>query len=124
MDLQERINVLFQGAELAQKAGALTIDDAYIAKKAMDALRNNVAYREAFTILGDIAEKGQKAGVFSLKDAFLLYSAISGYEQVIPNEMPIQEPQPAPQQAPQQAPQVEPEPVQHTARTRKTKESN
>lgn len=123
MDLQERINVLFQGAELAQKAGALTIDDAYIAKKAMDALRNNVAYREAFTILGDIAEKGQKAGVFSLKDAFLLYSAISGYEQVIPNEMPIQEPQPAPQQAPQ-TPQAEPEPVQHTARTRKTKESN
>lgn len=116
MDLQERINVLFQGAELAQKAGALTIDDAYIAKKAMDALRNNVAYREAFTILGDIAEKGQKAGVFSLKDAFLLYSAISGYEQVIPNEMP--------DPAPQQAPQVEPEPVQHTARTRKTKESN
>ena len=93
MELQERINVLFQGAELAQKAGALTIDEAYYTKKAMDAIKNNVAYNDAFSILIQIAEKGQKAGVYTLKDAYLLYLAAEGYERVIPGE-PTQQPAP------------------------------
>ena len=41
MELQERISVLVQGVELAQKAGALTLDDAYMAKQAINALNNN-----------------------------------------------------------------------------------
>ena len=86
MDLQERIKVLFQSAELAQKAGALTIDDAYMAKRAMDALKSNVAYREAFSILIGIAEKGQKKGAYTLRDSYLIYLAIEGYENVIPSE--------------------------------------
>ena len=88
MDLQERINVLTQGAELAQKNGALTLNDAYYAKQAIDALNNNVSHKEAFEILIKIATTGQKKGVYSLKDAYLLYLAVENYESVIP--VPVQ----------------------------------
>ena len=94
MELQERINVLTQGAELAQKAGALTLDDAYIAKKAIDAIKQNVALKEAMTILVQTAEKGQKKGSYTLRDAHLLYLASENFESSIP--MPA--PQPIPVQ--------------------------
>lgn len=90
MELQERINVLKQGAEIAQRNGVLTLDEAYYAKQALDALANNTAYVEAFGILSKVASIGQKKGVYTLKDAYLLYLATTNYESVIP-------PQPQPQ---------------------------
>ena len=58
MELQERINVLIQGAEIAQKNGALTLDEAYYAKQAVDALKNNVSHKAAIDILIKIASIG------------------------------------------------------------------
>ena len=95
MELQERINVLKQGAEIAQRNGVLTLDEAYYAKQALDALANNTAYVEAFGILSKVAAIGQKKGVYTLKDAYLLYLATTNYESVIPQPQPQPQPQPA-----------------------------
>lgn len=84
MELQERINVLTQGAELAQKNGVLTLNDAYYAKQALDALKNNVSHKEAFEILVKIINQGQKKGVYALRDSYLLYLALDNYDSVIP----------------------------------------
>ena len=114
MELQERVNILTQGVELAQKKGILTLDDAYLAKIALDALKKNTSIKEAFDILIQTVSKGQKNGAYTLKDSHLLYVAIEGYESVIP--------QPAP-------PQSVPQPVETTAepvvekKTRTKKES-
>lgn len=116
MDLQERISILTQGVELAQKGGALTLDEAYLAKRAIDALKQNVAVKEAFEILIQTVTKGQKKGIYTLKDAHLLYLAVDGYEAVMPQ--PVQQP-PVQQPAPTTA-----EPVQEkTVLTKKKKES-
>lgn len=95
MDLQERINVLTQGAEIAQKNGALTLDEAYYAKQAIDALKNNTSYKAAFDILIKIATNSQKKGVYTLRDAHILYLASENIESVIPQPQP--QPQPKPQ---------------------------
>ena len=84
MELQERINVLIQGAELAQKNGVLTLDDAYYAKQAIDILKNDVTAKPAYDILIKIANLAQKKGVFSLKDSYFIYLAIENIERVIP----------------------------------------
>ena len=96
MELQERINVLTQGAELAQKNGVLTLNDAYYAKQALDALKNNVSHKEAFEILVKIINQGQKKGVYALRDSYLLYLALDNYDSVIPT---VAAPEPAPQTA-------------------------
>lgn len=114
MELQERISVLVQGVELAQKAGALTLDDAYMAKQAINALNNNLSHKEAFEILIKTVTIGQKKGVYTLRDAYLIYLAADNYESVLP------QPRPAPAPAPTTAtPQPEPE-----KRTRTTKKES
>ena len=88
MELQERINVLIQSAELAQKHGALTLNDAYYAKQAVDALRSNTALKDAFEILIKIANIGQKNGVYTLRDAHFIYLATENYESAIASPAP------------------------------------
>ena len=95
MELQERINILTQGAELAQKNGALTLDDAYYAKQAIDALKNNTSHKAAIDILIKIVNTGQKKGVYTLRDAHLLYLALENIESVIP--VPVVQAQPVPE---------------------------
>jgi hypothetical protein len=97
MELQERVNILTQGVELAQKKGVLSIDDAYLAKLAMDAIKKNTNLKEAMDILIQTVGKGQKNGAYSLKDAHLLYLAAEGYEASIPQPVP---PQPVQQPSP------------------------
>lgn len=80
MDIQERIGILIQGTELAQKSGALTLDEAYYAKQAIDVLKQNALRKDAFEILLKIATIGQKKGVYSLRDAHFLYLATENYE--------------------------------------------
>jgi hypothetical protein len=122
MDLQERIGVLIQGVELAQKKGVLTLDDAYYAKQAVDALKNNVSLREAFSIINKTVNIGQKGGVYSLRDSYYLYLALDNYESVIS----IPAPAPAPVQAPAPAPanNVEEQPDKKTGTVRKTKKES
>lgn len=83
MELQERINILTQGVELAQKKGVLTLNDAYYAKQALDALNNNVSLKEAFIIMNKTVNIGQKNGIYSLRDSHFLYLALENYESVI-----------------------------------------
>lgn len=118
MDLQERINVLIQGAELAQKNGALTLDEAYYAKQAVDALKNKTLYKPAFDILIKTAITAQKKGVYSLKDACVIYLASENIESVIPQQQPQQ-------QAPQpQVVEPTPAPTPVEKKTRATKKES
>ena len=96
MELQERINILKQGAEIAQKNGALTLKEAYYTKLALEALKNNPAHKDALNILVGIANTGQKNGVYSLNDASLLYMACDNIEGAL---AAATQPQPQPQQA-------------------------
>ena len=88
MELQERINVLIQGAELAQKAGVLSLDEAYYAKQAIDALKKGVSLKEAFEVLIQVITIGQKKGVYTLRDSYLLYIAVDNYESLIETPVP------------------------------------
>ena len=108
MDLQERISILKQGVEIAQKNGVLTLDEAYVAKQAIDALNNNAMYETAFDILIKIVINAQKSGVYSLRDAYLLYLASENIESAIPS--PQQPPQVQVQKVPEQ-PQVPEQPA-------------
>ena len=88
MELQERINIIKQGAEIAQKNGALTLEEAYYTKQALDALTNNVSHQAAIDILAKTITTGQKKGVYSLKDSYLLYVALDNIESAIPVPTP------------------------------------
>lgn len=88
MELQERINVLIQGVELAQKAGALSLDESYYAKQAIDALNKGVSLKEAFEVLIQVITIGQKKGVYTLRDSYLLYIAVDNYESLIETPVP------------------------------------
>ena len=98
MELQERINIIKQGAEIAQKNGALTLEEAYYTKQAIDALVNNVSHKAAIDILTKIITTGQKKGVYSLKDSYLLYVALDNIESTIPAPTPTAA---APQEEPE-----------------------
>ena len=88
MDLQDRFNVLIQGVELAQKAGALSLDESYYAKQAIDALKKGVSLKEAFEVLIQVITIGQKKGVYTLRDSYLLYIAVDNYESLIETPVP------------------------------------
>ena len=98
MELQERINIIKQGVEIAQKNGALTLEEAYYTKQALDALANNVSHKAAIDILTKIITTGQKKGVYSLKDSYLLYVALDNIESTIPVPTPTAD---APQEEPE-----------------------
>lgn len=113
MELQERINVLIQGAEIAQQKGALSLKEAYYAKIAVDALKNNTSIKEALKILVNVAAVGQKAGAYKLNDAALLYQATDKIDELF-QQPPVQQPVP-----------TTAEPVQEkTAVTKKTKKES
>ena len=88
MELQERINVLIQGVGLAQKAGALLLDESYYAKQAIVALKKGVSLKEAFEVLIQVITIGQKKGVYTLRDSYLLYIAVDNYESLIETPVP------------------------------------
>lgn len=96
MELQERINVLIQGAEIAQQKGALSLKEAYYAKIAVDALKSNTSVKEALKILVNVAAVGQKAGAYKLNDAALLYQATDNIDALFqqPQQPPVQQPVP------------------------------
>ena len=73
MELNERISILKQGVELGQKGGAYTIDEAYYAKQALDALGNNISIKEALEVLIKLVVKAQSKGVYTFKDAPVLF---------------------------------------------------
>lgn len=76
MELQERVSILVEAAQLAQKGGALTLDDAYIAKQAVDICKKGGDLKLALDALTSIANIGQRKGVYTLRDAHFIYTAI------------------------------------------------
>lgn len=75
MELEERIDILSQAAELAQKNGALSLEEAVIAKQAIDICHKGGDIDVALKALSRIADEGQKKGVYTLRDAHFIYLA-------------------------------------------------
>lgn len=86
MELNERLNILVQAAELAQKAGILTLDEASITKQAIDLVSTGNGLKTASNVLVQIAIKGQKRGAYTLKDAYFIFLAIDGIDDLFPDE--------------------------------------
>lgn len=91
MELNDRLNILTQAAELAQKAGILTLDEASIAKQAIDLVSAGNGLKTAANVLIQIAIQGQKRGAFTLKDAYYIFLAIDGIDTLFPDESKINE---------------------------------
>ena len=77
MDIGQRIDVIKQGAELAQKSGALTLDDAYNAKVALMSIESNGPNMDAIDELIKTLEKGRTNGAYSFQDCYYIYIAIN-----------------------------------------------
>lgn len=88
MELKERLNILVQAAELAQKAGILTLDEASIAKQAIDLINANQGLKAAANALVQVAIQGQRKGAYTLKDAYIIYLATDGINDAFPVEQP------------------------------------
>lgn len=86
MDLSEKLSVLIQGAELAQKHGILSLDDAVIVKNSIDNLKKGVNIHDSVMILTKVVTIGQKKGIYTLKDAYYLYVAVDKLEDILPDE--------------------------------------
>ena len=90
MKFTDRLNVLIQATTVAQKGGALTLDEAVNAKSAIDVISAgtlNQNYPAAINMLIEIVVNSQKKGVYSLKDAHMIYLAIDGIEAELQNEV-------------------------------------
>ena len=83
MDIGQRIDVIKQGAELAQKSGALTLDDAYNAKVALMSIESNGPNMDAINELIKTLEKGRTNGAYSFQDSYYIYIAINDIESSI-----------------------------------------
>lgn len=81
MNLNDRISVLIQAAELSQKNGSLSLDEASIAKYAIDMIKKNKSIKECVEALIKIAQIGQTKGAYTLKDAYYIYVAISNIDE-------------------------------------------
>lgn len=79
MELNDILNVLIQSAELAQKGGILTLEEAGVANNAIELLKSqNVdEIKQGANALVSIAGIGQKRGAYTLKDAYVIFVAIS-----------------------------------------------
>ena len=75
MKLKDRIDLLIQSAEKAQKCGLFTLNDAVTVKSAIDNVTNNKEMVESLKLLVKITEMVQKNGFFTLKEAFLMHLA-------------------------------------------------
>ena len=89
MDINQRLDVIEQGAELAQKAGVLTLDEAYEAKSALIGIKSKGADMNSINTLIKVLEKGRSNGVYGFQDCYYIYLAINGIESAItPVETP------------------------------------
>ena len=83
MELKDRLDILAQAATLAQKGGILSLEEASVAKQAIDLLGSQTDLKTAVNVLIQIASIGQKKGAYTLKDAYYIFLAIDGIENYI-----------------------------------------
>lgn len=81
MTINDRFNVIKQGAIVAQGKGVLTLDDAVYVKKAIDTFDKNMD--ASVKILSKVIQVAQSKGVYSLKDAYYLFIALDGIDDEI-----------------------------------------
>lgn len=82
MELNDRISILIQSAELAQKGGLLSLDEACTIKSVIDDLKEGKNL-ERIKDLMEIADRGQKAGIYTFRDSHYIFLAIENIENVI-----------------------------------------
>ena len=85
MSIKERLNILKQGVEIAQSKGALSLDDAVLAKQALVSAEKGENIDVVIHILVKMIQLAQSKGSYSLKDAYILYIAIDGINKEIEN---------------------------------------
>lgn len=90
MELKNRLDILAQAATLAQKSGVLSLEEASVAKQAIDLLGSQTDLKTAVDVLTQIASIGQKKGAYTLRDAYFIFLAIDGIEQYFE---PVEEPE-------------------------------
>lgn len=83
MDLNERFNVLAQGAMVAQKNGALTLDEAVEVKKHIETIQKGENLKDSLGYLANVCNETQKKGIYTLQDAHFLFMAIDGLDDEI-----------------------------------------
>ena len=90
MELKDRLDILIQGAELAQKGGVLTLDDAVVVKTTIDNIKTGNDVKNGVEVLANIVGFAQKKGVYALQDAHYLYLALENIYKEL-EEIPIVE---------------------------------
>lgn len=91
MELQDRLNVLVQSAQLAQNKGILSLEDAVVVKTAIDNIQSNKDIETSIKILIHVAQLAQSKGCYTLKDAHVIYVVIDGILDVLNKETPVKE---------------------------------
>ena len=84
MELKDRLNVLIQSAQIAQKSGVLSLDDAVVVKYAISSIEKGENLKSSVGVLSKVASQAQSKGVYSLKDAYLIYIALNDIENLLP----------------------------------------
>lgn len=86
MTLDSIKDVLIQSAQLAQKKGVFSLDNAVVVKQAIDLVKKEDATEEEITAginaLAQAAELGQAKGAYLLRDAYYIYDAIQSFNSL------------------------------------------
>ena len=104
MDLGEKLSILIQGCELAQKGGLLTLDEAVTVKRAIDLAKAGKELKTAVDVFNRVVTRAQKNGIYTFKDSYYLYLALDNIDADINLAMA---PAPAPAPVSQPAAEVE-----------------
>ena len=78
MEINNRLKILIQAAQVVQSKGALSLDDAVVVKTSIDNIVKNENVINSVEVLIKTAEIGQSKGCFSLEDAYVIYLSING----------------------------------------------
>lgn len=78
LTLEQRLDVIFQSAEVAQKNGIFSLEEAVLIKTAIDNINSRVDIEESIGVLIKSAETAQKKGAYTLSDAYYIYMSING----------------------------------------------
>lgn len=80
MDLGEKLSILIQGCELAQKGGLLTLDEAVTVKRAIDLAKAGKELKTAVDVFNRVVTRAQKNGIYTFKDSYYLYLALDNID--------------------------------------------
>lgn len=97
MEINQRLDVLIQSAEIAQKFGILSLDEAVVVKESIDNIKSNKCLKESIQVLVKTAHYAQSKGAYTLRDAYYIFISIDGIEKELSSiidENPTEESEP------------------------------